>query len=88
MKLRDGVIVNEVDGAVLAVDATSDSDKRFNGILKMNRTAGFVAGLLEHETELDKIVETMMIKYDVSEEDARRNAQKVIEAFQKAGLLV
>ncbi len=86
MKLKDSVIVNEIDDQVMAVDA-GNGTKRFNGLIKMNRSAGFVAGLLSHETNLDEIVGEMTKKYDVTAEVARENALKVIEAFESAGLL-
>lgn len=86
MKLKDGVIVNEMDGQVLAVDAGNDHE-RFNGMIRMNKSAGFIAGLLQKETSLDEIVRAMTEKYDVTEETAKVNAQKVIDAFQSAGLL-
>lgn len=86
MKLRDGVIINEIDDQVMAVDA-GNGHERFNGLIRMNKTAGFVAGLLQKETNLDEIVSAMTAKYDVAEEVARENARKVIEAFESAGLL-
>lgn len=83
MKIKDGVIINEVDGQYIAVD-TGTSDNRFNGMLRMNKTACFVAKLLEQETDLDAIVEAMKEKYDVTSEIARSNAQKVIDTFENA----
>ena len=86
MKLKEGVIVNEIDGQVMAVDAGSGRE-RFIGLVRMNKTAGFVAKLLEKETDMDAIVDAMTEKYDVTADVARINAQKVIEAFQGSGLL-
>ena len=86
MKLREGVVLNEMDGKILAVDA-GDGSRRFEGMLRMNQTAGFVASLLEKDTDLEGIVKAMTEKYEVSEDCARENAQKVIEAFKKADLL-
>lgn len=86
MKLKKGVIINEVDGLVMAVDA-SDGTKRFNGLIRMNKSAGFIVSLLNRETNLEEIVEEMTKKYDVTAEVARENARKVIEAFESAGML-
>lgn len=86
MKIKDGVIINEVDGQYIAVDTGAD-DKRFNGMLRMNKTACFVAKLLEQETNLDAIVKAMTEKYEVTAQAARINAQKVIDTFEDAGLL-
>ena len=86
MKLKDGVLVNEIDGQVLAVDA-GNGRERFSGLVRMNKTAGFVAELLQKETSLEEIVKAMTQEYDVTEEVARANAQKVIDAFAGAGLM-
>ncbi len=86
MKLKEGVIINEMDGQVMAVDA-GNGTSRFNGLIRMNQSAGFVAGLLKRETTLDAIVDEMTKKYDVTADVARENARKVIEAFESAGLL-
>ena len=86
MKLKEGVLVNEIDDQVMAVDA-GNGRERFSGLVRMNKTAGFVAGLLQKETSLEEIVKAMTQEYDITEEVARANAQKVIDAFQGAGLM-
>ena len=86
MKLKEGVLVNEIDDQVMAVDA-GNGRERFSGLVRMNKTAGFVAELLQKETSLEEIVKAMTQEYDITEEVARANAQKVIDAFQGAGLM-
>ena len=87
MRLRDGVIMQEMDGQVVLVDAGDYSD-RFNGLIKMNHTAAFVAELLVQGTSLEEITEKMTQKYDVTQERARQNAVRVVESFRSAGLLL
>ena len=86
MKLKSGVILTEMDDKVVVVDASSGTD-RFSGMLRLNRTAGFVAKLLEKDMEMDDVVKAMTEKYDVAEGVARENAQKVIDSLRDAGLL-
>jgi hypothetical protein len=86
MKLKEGVIVNEIDGQTFAVDAGSGRE-RFNGLVRMNKTGGFIVGLLQNETDMDSIVRALTEKYDVTAEVARVNAAKVIDALAGAGLL-
>ena len=86
MKLKEGVIVNEIDGQTLAVDAGSGRE-RFNGLIRMNKTGGFILGLLQNDTDMDSIVRALTEKYDVTAEVARVNAAKVIDALAGAGLL-
>ncbi|MBP5669908.1 MAG: PqqD family protein [Lachnospiraceae bacterium] len=86
MKLKEGVIVNEIDGQTIAVDAGSGRE-RFNGLIRLNKTGGFVIGLLQNDTDMDSIVRALTEKYDVTAEVARVNAAKVIDALAGAGLL-
>ena len=86
MKLREGVIISDIDGQVMAVDSSSDIG-RFNGLVRMNQTGGFVAKLLENNMSLDEIIAKMMREYEISEDIASENAKKVLDAFQNAGLL-
>ncbi|MBR3469364.1 MAG: PqqD family protein [Lachnospiraceae bacterium] len=86
MKLKEGVIVNEIDGQTLVVDGGSNRE-RFNGLIRMNKTAGFVVSLLQQETDMDAIVRALTEKYEVTAEVARANAAKVIDALAGAGLL-
>lgn len=87
MKRKSNIIVRELDGEFIAVDAGVGKD-RFNGMLKLNKTAAFVLDCLETDTDLDAIVSRMTEKYDVDSETARENASRVIETLRTAGLLV
>ena len=87
MKLKDNVIVQEIDDRYVLVD-TDAGDDHFHGIINMNRTAAYIAKLLEKETTKEDIVKALTDKYDVSPEIADANAQKVIDQFLKVGLLM
>ena len=81
MKLKDGIITTEVNGEFVAVDA-GVKGKRFNGMLKLNKTAAFIIDLLKNETEIDSIVAAMTEKYDVDSLTAKQSAEKVIETLR------
>lgn len=87
MKLRDGVLIQEMDGKYVMVDA-GETENRFNGIVNMNKTAAFIAKQLQSEVSMGDIVKVMTEKYDVSEEVAEVNAKRVIDKLKSAGLLV
>ena len=57
MKLKSGVIINEINGEYVAV-AAGEAGKAFNGMIKMNGTAAFIAKTLQNETDEDGIVST------------------------------
>lgn len=86
MKLKEGIILQEIDGQNIAIDG-SDTEERFHGLVRMNKTAAFVALALENEITMDELVEKMTKKYVVTADEARENAQKVIDKFRECGLL-
>lgn len=70
----------------VAVDASAGSS-RFNGMLKMNETAAFIAEILRGGADIDEIVRKMLEKYDVSEADAKKSAEDVISVLRGEGLI-
>jgi len=86
MKLKDGIIVRELDGEFVAVDAGIGED-RFNGMLKLNKTAAFVLECLRTDTDENGIVSRLTEKYDVYEATAAENVSKVVETLKKTGLI-
>ncbi|MBR7077647.1 MAG: PqqD family protein [Clostridia bacterium] len=87
MKLKDGIILTEADGGFVAVDA-GISGERFNGMLKLNETAGFIVNLLrEGADSVDGIAKKICEKYDVDFETAKANAERVIKTLESVKLL-
>ena len=86
MKLKSGIIINEINGDYVAV-AAGEAGKAFNGMIKMNGTAAFIAKTLQTETDEDGVVAALCGEYEVDEETARANVRAVIEKFKSAGLI-
>ena len=86
MKLKSGVIINEVNGEYVAV-AAGAAGKAFNGMIRMNETAAFIAEVLKNETDEDGIVKAICSEYEVDEETARVNARAVVSKLESAGLI-
>ncbi|MBE5863914.1 MAG: PqqD family protein [Lachnospiraceae bacterium] len=86
MKLKKGVIIQEIDGQNIAIDG-SDVGERFHGLIRMNKTAAFIALALEDELSMDELVKKMTEKYIVTEDEAKESAEKVIEKLRECGLL-
>ena len=86
MKLKSGIIINEINGDYVAV-AAGEAGKAFNGMIKMNGTAAFIAKALQTETDEDGIVAALLAEYEVDGETARQNVRAVIEKFKAAGLI-
>ena len=54
----------------------------FSGVVRSNRTAAFIVDLLKEETTEEAIVAAMLEKYDVSEEKARADIEKVLNTLR------
>ncbi len=86
MKLKDGMIADRAGDDYVAV-ATGEASKSFNGLIKNNKTADFIFRQLMTDKTEDQLVEALLDKYDVSEENARKDVRKIIEKLMAAGIL-
>lgn len=77
----DALTATLSDGAVLL----NLHSKRY---FSLNETGTRVWGLLEHDTALDAIVQTLTAEYDVAESDARREVMALVEELLLEGLVV
>lgn len=82
MKLKD-VIITEANGDYIAVTA----DGTFNGMIRMNRTAAFIAEELKEEKTLEQLIEAVCNHYDVTADIAEQNILNVIKQFNSVGLI-
>ena len=86
MKLKSGVIITAAQGGYVAVDA-GGAKGRFNGMIKMNATAAFIAECLKSGADENALVTKLCEKYDVSEDDARDSVKNVVKNLRAAGLV-
>ena len=63
MKLKD-VIISEANGEYVAVNIGGE----FNGMLKLNDTAAFIAETLQEERSFDEVVAKLREEYEIDEE--------------------
>ena len=87
MKRLDGFVTREIGGKLVAV-AVGERTKTFNGMITLNGTAALLWDALEAEQTEDNLVKTLMEKFEVSEEKARRDVKGFLEKLEKAGLLL
>jgi len=84
MKLNSGFITHSDGDDKLLV---STGATKFSGLVRSNPTAGFIIDCLEEETTEDAIVAKMLKKWDVSEEIARRDVQKIVKQLKGIGAI-
>lgn len=86
MKLKDGFITYSTGDENLLV-ATGEAGKSFNGIVRNNETAAFIAELLKNEITEEEIVSKLLEEYDVDEKTARKDVKKLLDTFKREGFL-
>lgn len=86
MKLKEGIVLGNVDGENFAI-ATGKAMKNFNGVIHNNKTAAYIFELLQTEQTEDSIVEAMLEKYDVDEAAVREDVRRIINIIKDAGVL-
>ena len=86
MKLKDGIIISEVNGEFVAVPSGAVS-RDFSGMIRMNATAAMIAELLKSGKDEQGIVEALCEQYDVDPTIAREDYLAVTEQLDKLGLI-
>lgn len=84
MKLKDGFITHEMDGKQLLVGTGRTG---FAGMVKSNQTAAFIIDCLKAETTKEQVLAAMLEKYDVAEDVAAADLEKVLENLRSIGAL-
>ena len=85
MKFKDGVIIAK-NGDEHIIVAAGEAGQMFSGMIKMNSTAAFIAELLQSEITEERLIDSLLEKYEVTPEQARHAVLSVLEKFRSAGL--
>ena len=84
MKLKSNFITYEIDGNPLTVPAGGSS---WNGLIRSNKTAGFIVECLKEETSEEAIVEKMVEKYDAPRARIPADVAKILTKLRSVGAL-
>ena len=86
MKLKQGIIISEINGEFVAVPS-GQASKNFNGMIRMNKTAAFIAKMLQNGATEQQVVDAICQDYDVAREIACEDYRTVIEQFEQLNLI-
>lgn len=84
MKLNKGFIAHD-DGDQKLLVSTGATD--FSGLIRSNKTAGFIIECLEKDTTEAEIVAKMQKKYDGPKDAMERDVRKIIDQLRKIGAI-
>lgn len=86
MKIKDGFVVNNVGGRIIAV-ATGTASKDFHGMITLNETAKFLWDKLMIGSSEEEIMKAVVHEFSVSEEKAGADVHCFINKLRNAGIL-
>lgn len=86
MKLKDGFIVREVAGQIVALPTGDDLD--LNMMITLNDTGRFLWEKLESEATEDELVAALLGEYDVDETTAKAAVTNFIAKLNANGFLI
>ena len=84
MKLRDGFITHTSNGEHITVTAGNTA---FNGMIRSNRTAGFIVECLKGDVTKADIISKMLEKYDAPREVIEKDVEKILEQLEAIGAI-
>ena len=87
MRLKKGFVMHSIGDEYMAV-STGELLQDFYGYVRNNETAADIFRMLQEETTVEEIVNTMHDKYDVEREVLTQDVLELLEEFRKAGFLI
>ena len=81
MKLKDTYITHESDGEQILLDTSSS----FAGLIRSNKTAACIVECLKEDTTVEKIVATMLEKYDAPKDVIQSDVENIIRKLKGIG---
>ena len=82
MRLKDGFITHEGAEEHITVPAGGVS---FSGMVRSNKTAGFIVECLKDEVTEEEIVEKMLAKYDATKEQITKDVGDILAKLRGIG---
>ena len=65
----------------------ADETVNFSGMLSLNNSGAMLWKVLEQNCSVDALVEALLSEYNVSEEQARKDAQEFLDKLIQAGCI-
>lgn len=86
MKIKKGFLMREVAGKYVVVPVGTGTNE-FKGMVQMNKIGAFLWNSLGQDQTLEDLVQKVLEKYDVTEEQAVIDVEKFTGELLNAGIL-
>ena len=85
MKLKEGFVIREIAGQMVAVPTAGDLD--LDLMVTLNGTGAFLWQQLQKETTEEQLITALLAEYHVDETTARRSVAAFVEKLKKNGFM-
>ena len=86
MRLKKGIVYDKIDDKYIAVP-TGEAGKAFNGMIRCNKTSIILLDELHNDKSEDELVKALVNRFEVEENVARQDVQRIIAILKGANLL-
>ena len=83
MKLKSSFITHMSGNEQLMISVGGD----FSGMVRSNSTAAFIIDILKDDVTIEEIVGKILAEYDVSQEVAAKDVDRVISSLRSIGAI-
>ncbi len=87
MKIKPGYVLRLVAGENIVIP-TQEAALNFNGIMTLNDTGKFLWEHLQQDISIDNLTDEIVIKYQVSEAEAKKDVQEFIDILKGKNILL
>ena len=86
MKIRNGFTLRSVVDEYMVMP-TGDNIAKFDGTIVLNEVSAFVFKQLENAVSWDDLLTAMLAEFDVDEQTAAKDLDKLLDRFRDLNLL-
>ena len=86
MKLKEGFVVREIEGTIIAVPR-GELTNQFTGVITLNKVSRIIWEMLDKGTTIEEIANILMEKCNLTEENAKKEAEKFVQQLKVANFI-
>ncbi|MBQ4099103.1 MAG: PqqD family protein [Clostridia bacterium] len=86
MKIKKGFVVREVGGKKYAV-ATGEVAKSFKGMLGLNDMGALIFGLLQTDTTVQAVVDSILNEYEADRKTVEADVEKFVSQLKSIDVI-
>lgn len=86
MRIKEGFVLREVAGQAVVI-AVGKASETFHGMINLNSTGRCIWQGVEKGLSEEEIVERILRKYEVEEDQAQKDVKEMLQKMYEAGVM-